>query len=160
MAFVFVGSKIRLKFEPAKLKAFISSNYTNMVVRKVLSEILLTALLAALLQWWLPWWIVAVAAFVAAFIYNSRSSWQAFVIGFLGIGLLWLVYCFIIDLSSLYILSSKVSAIFGVPTILLGIVTALIGGITGGLGAMCGNLFRKIFNPRERKTTYYSGRRR
>lgn len=131
-----------------------------MVVRKALSEILLTALLAALLQWWLPWWIVAVAAFVVAIIYNSRSNWQAFVVGFLSIGFLWLVYCFIIDLSSLYILSSKVAAIFGVPTILLGIITAFIGGITGGLGAVCGNLFREIFNPRKRQTTYYSSRRR
>jgi hypothetical protein len=130
-----------------------------MVVRKALSEILLTALLAAILQWWLPWWVVAIAAFVVAAIYNSRSIWQAFVSGFLGIGLLWFVYTFIIDISSLYILSSKVATIFGVPTILLGIITALIGGITGGLGAVCGNLFRKIFSPHQQQTTYYSRRR-
>ena len=130
-----------------------------MVVRKALSEILLTAFLAAILQWWLPWWVVAIAAFVVAAIYNSRSIWQAFVSGFLGIGLLWFVYTFIIDISSLYILSSKVATIFGVPTILLCIITALIGGITGGLGALCGNLFRKMFNPRQQQTTYYSRRR-
>lgn len=130
-----------------------------MFIRKALSQTLLTAFLAAILQWWLPWWVVAIAAFVVATIYNSRSIWQAFVSGFLGIGLLWFVYTFIIDLSSLYILSSKVAAIFGVPTILLGIITALIGGITGGLGAVCGNLFRKIFSPNQQQTTYYSRRR-
>lgn len=130
-----------------------------MFLRQIIPAIITTALLAGFLQWWLPWWVVVPTAFVVAAIFNHRSTWQAFIGGFWGVGLLWWILSFGIDISSLYLLSSKVAELFGMPAIMPSIITGLVGGISGGLGAASGNLFRRIFSPVQQRSSYYNQRR-
>ena len=73
------------------------------------------------------------------------GSGKAFLSGFLGIFILWLVLAWWIDIKNQHVLSNKVAEIFplGGSSFLLILVTALIGGLVGGLAAMSGSYLRR-----------------
>jgi len=111
----------------------------------VLLRVTLTALLGLAFQWILPWWSVAVAAFLVGTITPERFRW-VFLVGVLGIGLLWLVHAWGIHLHTGGILSDRVAEVFGVGSgTALVFLTGLIGGLIGGLGGMTGAAFRELF---------------
>jgi hypothetical protein len=105
--------------------------------------ILLTALSAFLLQLILPWWIVAVgAALISIFIQQSGKN--AFICGFLGVFLLWVIWAGAISIMNNGVLSTRLAALLYLPHSSLAIlVTAIIGGLTGGFGALTANQLRK-----------------
>ena len=111
---------------------------------KVLVAIILTALLAIVGSLYFPWWIIAVAAFISVLLIPMGSG-KAFLSGFLGIFILWLVLASWIDIKNQHVLSNKVAEIFplGGSSFLLILVTALIGGLVGGLAAMSGSYLRR-----------------
>lgn len=111
----------------------------------VLLRVLLTALLGVGFQWVLPWWSVGIAAFLVGTTAQDRFRW-AFLVGALGIGLLWLFHAWGIHLQTDGILSDRVAGVFGVGSgVVLVFLTGLIGGLVGGLGGMTGAAFRKLF---------------
>jgi hypothetical protein len=111
---------------------------------KVLVAIILTALLGVVGGLYFPWWTIAIAAFVAVLLIPMGSG-KAFLSGFLGIFVLWLLLAWWIDLKNQHVLSKKVAQIFPLAgsSFLLILVTAFIGGLVGGLAAMSGSYLRR-----------------
>ncbi len=107
-------------------------------------KIVLIALISFLAEQVFPWWSVVIcAAFVAALI--PTKSTNAFLSGFLAIGLLWLMCSITYSLQADFILTERVAKVFGVnsPAVII-LATSLIGAIAGGMGALCGNQLRQM----------------
>ena len=75
--------------------------------------------------------------------------------GFLGGGLLWMTYAWLIDVQTESILSEKIVKLFPFddPIFLL-VLTGLLGAIAGALGALSGNSFRQLFMKKKQKSFY------
>ncbi len=112
---------------------------------KILFKIILTVALAYLLQYFFPWWTAVLAAFIIALLIKS-SLINDFLSGFLGVGLLWGVMAWVIDMQTNSMLTSKIAMLFSLdnPTYLI-LITGLVGGIAGGLGALSGNQIKGLF---------------
>jgi hypothetical protein len=124
-------------------------------MRFVLKMILIAAL-AYLLELYLPWWSVVAAAFFVAFWIPSKGI-TAFLAGLLGVGLLWMIYAWLIDTESASLLSERMAGIFSLNnSALMIIITGLAGGLVGGFAAMSGSQFRRIFIKETPKRGYYS----
>lgn len=98
--------------------------------------------LGYLFESFLPWWSVALAAAVGgALVRNSVK--KAFIAGFLGIGLLWLLNAGYFHFRSGGMITTRVAAMVNVPwPVLLIIVTGLIGALVGGIAACAGFYLR------------------
>jgi len=100
---------------------------------------LLILLLAALAQLFLPWWVVTPLCFLLAAWRGGRGG-RAFLAGFLGIGLGWLVLAGGLSTQNNGLLAHRMAQLLplgGFP-ILLVLVTAVVGGLVGGLAALAG----------------------
>jgi hypothetical protein len=97
------------------------------------------AILAFVLELLLPWWSIAIAAFVGGIAFNSRANFLA---GFLGIGVLWLLYAVMMDATSAAPLAERISKVLFMNKPLLLLLTTLIGGLVGGFAAMAGSALR------------------
>jgi hypothetical protein len=89
-----------------------------------------------------------VASFAISFIMGGKPG-LAFLAGFLGVGLLWLIAATLHDAANNHILSARMAVLFHLPGYGYFImVTVFIGGLVGGLGAWTGALMRpKSPNP-------------
>jgi len=96
------------------------------------------AILAFVLELLLPWWSIAIAAFVGGIAFNSRANFLA---GFLGIGVLWLLYAVMMDATSAAPLAERISKVLFMNKPLL-LLATLIGGLVGGFAAMAGSALR------------------
>lgn len=115
---------------------------------------LLIFLLAAAAQWLLPWWSAAVVAFGLACLL-PRPGGRAFLAGFGGVGLGWLLLAAWLHVQADGRLSQRVAELLplhgnGWALVLL---TAVLGGLVGGLAALSGTWLRQAF------TGGYEGRR-
>lgn len=109
---------------------------------KFLISVVAISFLSYWLGFFLPWWIPAVAAFFVAIILPQKSG-VAFLSGFVGVGLYWLGYAIVIDVSNEHILSSRMAALFGLPGSASFIsVTVLVGALIGGLSAWGASLLK------------------
>lgn len=91
------------------------------------------------------WWIAAIDGFVAA-LFFSKSGWQAFIAGFLGVGVIWGGYAFYINQSNENLLADKIAQIFSLPgAVWLLVLTTLIGALIGGFSALTGYSLRALF---------------
>lgn len=110
---------------------------------KFIISLLLTALLSFTAGLYLPWWSIAVCAFVVSVLIIQQPL-KAFLAGFAGVFLLWLIFSWLIDSANDHILSHKIAQIFplGGVSFLLILVTALVGGLVGGLAALSGSYLR------------------
>lgn len=120
---------------------------------KVVIKIILIATLAYLVGVHLPWWSVVVVAFlVNALIYTKGSP--SFLSGFWGVGLLWLILAWNIDVANASLLSSKVSQVLEIKTTLAILaLTFVVGGLAGGFGALTGSHLRNL--TKKKKDRYY-----
>jgi hypothetical protein len=110
---------------------------------KFVISLLLIILLAAIGELFAPWWAVAVSAFLVALILKPKG---AFLCGFLAIGSFWLVAALLKDMPNDHILSTRLAALFHLPSYSLFIaVTSLIGALTGGLSAWAGAAWSRSF---------------
>lgn len=106
---------------------------------------LIITIIAFVLQLFLPWWILAVVAFGLTF-WLARRAGQAFLAGFLGIGLSWLVMSLFFHMRNQGLLTAKVAALFTLPnSLLLILLTIFIGALVGGVFALAGYYCRKLF---------------
>lgn len=122
---------------------------------KVIFKMLILVVLAYMGLMIMPWWIIVLTTFaISAAI--PTNDFGAFLAGFLGIGLLWLVMAWKIDIETSSVLSSKVATIIpvGGDTTILVILSGSIGGVAGGFSSLSGNLFRKIFMKKKQKSLY------
>jgi len=106
---------------------------------KFLLQLVSITILAFVLELLLPWWSIALAAFVGGLAFNSRANFLA---GFLGIGLLWLLYALMMDATSAAPLTARISQVLFINKFLLILATTVIGGLVGGFAAMAGSALR------------------
>ena len=88
----------------------------------------------------MSWWSVAVVSFIVSVIIRQKQG-RAFLSGFAGVGIFWLVAALMRDGANDHILSTRMAALFHLPNYGLFIgVTVLIGALVGGLSAWAGAL--------------------
>jgi len=107
-------------------------------------SILLIALVSFIVTSFLPWWMIAIVCFVVTFFFRFNAS-KAFLAGFAGVFLLWLVVALLKDIANDLILSSRMAQLFSLsssfPFLVVG---AVIGGIVGGLAAWSGSVVARF----------------
>ena len=110
---------------------------------KFIVSLLLTALLSFAAGLYLPWWSIAVCAFIVS-VLIIQQPFRAFLAGFGGVFLLWLIFSWWVDAANDQILSHKIAQVFplGGVSFFLILVTALVGGLVGGLAALSGSYLR------------------
>ena len=109
---------------------------------RFLLSILLVAILSAIAEYFLPWWSIALVSFLVALLVRPRGG-KAFFMGFLGIGLFWLIAALLHDTANHHILSTRMAALFHLPSYgLFIVVTVIIGALVGGLSSWAGALIR------------------
>lgn len=105
--------------------------------------IILIAVLGAVAEYFLPWWSVAVIAFLVSWLIGLKPG-KAFLAGFLGIAIFWLIAALCHDIPNDHILSRRMATLFHLPGYgLFIIVTVFIGGLVGGIAAWAGALCRR-----------------
>lgn len=89
-----------------------------------------------------PWWWPALVGYAVGF-WLCRSGGRAIVSGFAGTAAAWLALAAFQDWRNGHLLSSRMAALFSLPSPwMLLALTAVIGGILGGLGAWAGQALR------------------
>lgn len=91
----------------------------------------------------LPWWsFVIPVALIAA--WRKHSPAQAFLTGFAGVFILWVVVAALKDMANEHILATKVASILplGGSYILLILITGFVGALLGGLSSLTGSFLR------------------
>lgn len=117
-------------------------------------RIIIIAALCYLVKSILPWWSVALVAFCVSAIWRGSSA-NAFLAGFLGVGLLWfgvaLYYSTTYDSS----LPDNVAELFQLGSSeILATVTGLIGAIVGGLASLSGSYLHKLISKKTERPRY------
>jgi len=102
--------------------------------------VILIAVLSAAAEWFLPWWMIAVVAFCVS-LFISMKPGKAFLAGFVGIGVFWLIAAVVQDIPNDHILSARMAGVLHLPGYGMFIgVTAFVGGLLGGLAALAAAL--------------------
>ena len=97
-----------------------------------------------LFQLILPWWVSGLVAFGAAFAL-ARSAGQAFIAGFAGIGLGWLLLSLFFHFRNAGLLTEKMGNLFALPQSWLLLPLGLVlGGLVGGTAALAGLYCRRL----------------
>lgn len=121
---------------------------------KFILKIILIAGLSYLVELFFPWWSVVFCAFIVGMILPTKG-FNDFLAGFLGVGLLWLIFAWMIDLDTDSILTEQIAPILKMSNALVVVaVTGLVGGLVGGFGALSGSQLRRIFMPDPPKSGY------
>ena len=110
---------------------------------KFFVAILLTALLGHAAPLYFDWWSFAVTSFIVALVIHQKAG-LAFVSGFFGIFLLFIIHTFLLDYANDHLLAKKIAEILKIgdnalPVIVL---SAFIGGLISSLAALSGSLAR------------------
>ncbi|MEP0987416.1 hypothetical protein [Ekhidna sp.] len=100
------------------------------------------------------WWSAMVIAFVVCYV-SPSSGLNAFVAGFLGIGLVWMGHAWNLDVLNESSFSNIVADIMQVnESVLLVFATGLIGGLAGGFASLTGTTFRQLFVKNKKRSLY------
>jgi len=122
---------------------------------RFLAKTILITGLCYITQQFFPWWSIAICAFLVSFVLPTKGL-SAFLSGFLGVGLLWLLFAWSIDVSTDSVLTEKIAQLFSLNQAgLLIAATGTIGGITGGFASLTGSLLRNINRAEPVKPGYY-----
>src|SRR5580658_8683649 len=110
---------------------------------RFLLAVMLIVFLSAIAEWFLPWWMIAVVSFIVSLLITMKPG-KAFLAGFVGIGVFWLITSLLHDVPNEHILSARMAALFHLPNYgLFIVVTVFIGGLIGGLAALAGALLNR-----------------
>ena len=100
------------------------------------------------------WWSAMIIAFVVCYV-SPSSGLNAFVAGFLGVGLVWMGHSWNIDVLNRSNFSSTVAEIMQLnDPIFLVFATGLIGGLAGGFASLSGTTFRQLFIKQKKRSLY------
>jgi len=119
-----------------------------------LFRLILISVFTYLLALFTPWWsAIGCSALIAFFL--PGNNFNAFLSGFMGVGLIWMVMAWKVNVETESIMSLKMIDLFPIDDVnMLIILTAIIGGFAGALGAFSGNSFRQIFIKKKEKSFY------
>ena len=100
------------------------------------------------------WWSAMVIAFVVCYI-SPSSGLNAFIAGFLGVGLVWMGHAWNLDVLNQSLFSTTVAEIIQIgDPILLVFGTGLIGGLAGGFASLSGTTFGQLFIKQKKRSLY------
>ncbi|MCC5919550.1 MAG: hypothetical protein LAT68_02240 [Cyclobacteriaceae bacterium] len=123
---------------------------------------LIKTILIAFITWiagpTLPWYGAVIVPMAFFIIFPSKGI-NAFLSGFLGVGLLWLALSFQLNEANGSLLADKMALLFGFNSgNWLILITWGLGGIAGGIGALAGYSARQLVFPNKKKERggYYS----
>jgi len=110
-------------------------------------SILILIVLSFIAEHFFAWWSIAIVSFFVGLLSNL-SPGKAFLSGFLGIGIFWLIMILCKDIPNNHILSQRMATlVIKTPDYILFILmTVIIGGLVGGFAAWSGGLGRRMFN--------------
>ncbi len=118
-------------------------------------RLILISILSYFLSFIAPWWIIVVVGIIGGLLLPG-SSLTVFVSGFLGVGMVWMGYAWMLDSANESHFSSMISEIFPINDPLLLIVFAgLIGGFCGGFSALTGSTLRMTDLKKKSKGYYH-----
>jgi len=101
-------------------------------------------LAAVILQILGPWWLPALAAIIFGYLLKDSSGWNVFLMGFLGLFLLWGGWSMYSNGVNDGLLASRIGELFqGLSGLALIAITALLGGVLGGLGGLVGKFAKE-----------------
>jgi hypothetical protein len=114
---------------------------------RFLFVMILTAIASWLALVVMPWWIPLPIAFFIILICPMKNG-RAFLATGAGAALCYLLYSINADQANEHILSTKMAALFHLPSYaFMIVVTTLIGFITAGLGGWTGAALRNLLRP-------------
>lgn len=91
------------------------------------------------------WWVGAIIAFVAALI-AGKTAGRAFLSGFTGIALAWMLLALFKSVPNDHILANRIAVMVHLPGwIWVLVLTCIIGGLVGGMSALSGLLVKRAF---------------
>ncbi len=105
---------------------------------KFLYQTLATVLGCLAAQYFLPWWTIAIVAFGFGYLFNNKGT-ASFLAGFIGVGILWLIMAYTIDVSTQSLLTEKVNRLLPLNVFALMVI---VGGLVGGFAALTGALMK------------------
>jgi len=110
---------------------------------KFFLSILIIGVLSFIVGLFAPWWSIAVIAFIVILLVPARPL-NAFLSGFLGIFLMWLVVASFINTANNSILANRIGGLLGIGEnpVLLIFITSLVGGLVGGFAALSASYLR------------------
>lgn len=112
---------------------------------KFILKVILIAALSYLSELFFPWWSVVVCAFLVGVLLPTKG-FNDFLAGFLGVGLLWLIFAWMIDADSNSILAQRIAPVLQMNNALVVIaITGLLGALAGGFGTLSGSQLRRMF---------------
>lgn len=115
---------------------------------KFIISIGIVALGGYILQSFMPWWGIVFVPFLAGYTMLRKAKW-AFLVGFLGIFLLWGIHAFTTHITSSGDLGERMAMVFSLPgPYWLIIVGAAIGGLVSGFAGLSGYYLRKVLSKR------------
>ena len=122
---------------------------------KLIIRIIAIAGLTYLISPFTDWWVIIIIAFLVSFI-SPSSALNAFIAGFLGVGLVWMLHAWSLDIENASAFSSKISKIieWSDPLYLV-IASGVIGGGVAGFASISGTTFRQIFEKPKKKKVYH-----
>jgi hypothetical protein len=121
---------------------------------KLIIRILFIGALTYFLSPLFSWWTAMVVAFLVCFI-SPSSGLNAFVAGFLGVGLTWMGHAWSLDVKNQSAFSSKIAEIMQVSDpIILVLAAGLVGGLAGGFASLSGTTFRQLFIKPKKRSIY------
>lgn len=121
---------------------------------KLIVRLIIIGALTYFISPFTTWWAAMVIAFTVCYV-SPSSGLNAFVAGFLGIGLVWMGHAWNIDVLNESAFSNTVAEIMQVSDpILLVFATGLVGGLAGGFASLTGTTFRQLFVKPKNKSLY------
>ena len=122
---------------------------------KLIIRIILIGSVTYFLSAAFTWWTGMGAALLVCFLLPSTLL-NAFIAGFLGVGLVWIGQAWVLDIANQSAFSSLIVQLFPVDdTTLLILITGLIGGLAGGLAGATGASFRQLFQKPQQRGYYH-----
>jgi len=121
---------------------------------KLIFRTLLLGVILFFLPSYFPWWSLVAISFVVGFLIPGPGI-NAFISGFLGGGISWLLLAWRIDSATSSYLSEKMVGFFPFSdaTYLI-ILAGLIGAIASGTSTLTGNSLRQIFIRKPQRSMY------
>lgn len=94
-------------------------------------------------SWFLPWWIYLVWAFLVG--WKTHSAGKAFVTGFLGTGLAWVMVAYYQDMRGESLISERLAGMFSLPhPSLVYVVVLVLSGLSSALFCVAGFYLSEI----------------
>lgn len=126
---------------------------------KLIIRIILIGTLTYFVSPYFTWWTGMATAFLVCLALPS-SSLNAFVAGFLGVGVAWFVQAITLDIANQSTFTEVIIELLSVPVITdpfaLVLATGLIGGISGGFAGATGASLRQANQKKKNRGGYYS----